>query len=394
METVGRPWKLRHHGRARARYLTAPALAVVLSVGGALPAAASPVIRTATAGSKASDVAQAEAFLRQHEGLDTAWDGPTSGPTAAKGKSIFVIGSDFTNTAIVEYADDVKKAGAALGWKVTLLDGQGTESGWVAAFGAAIARKASGIVTDVNIASVLPQADAAAKAGIKIVGIHAAGLPQAYPQYHLFYNIESSPTQIGQAEAEYAIATSDGHARVAIIYDDEYQIARVKADAMKDEILKCGGCKLLAFVNTPSADESTDMPPLATRFWSKYGKGMYLLSITDSYFDYAVPTLRSIGVPSSGPDSMILVGADGTASGYQRIRSNEYEVADVPEPFGLFGYEAIDELNRAFHGDAPYPYTPSVHIVTKSDINEEGGKKDEYTPDTNFAAHYLKIWKG
>lgn len=373
------------HVCAAAALTAATAVAPMLVAGAPLAGAA-----TRAASNANTVVAQAKQFIKQHEGIDTRWTGPTTGPTIAPHKSVVVVVSQADNTAAEEYANDIKAAGKAIGWNVTVLDGQGTESGWVSAFDAAIARRPDGIVTDCDITDLVPQLKEAAARGITVVGIHASSLPQPYPSYHLFYNEESDPQQIGQAIADWAIASSDGHARVVILYDDEYQISRVKEAAIKAQILKCKTCKLLAVTSSPIADAATDIPPLATRWWSEYGKGTYVLTIADTYFDYAASTLRSIGVPHNGIN---LVGSDGTASAYQRIRDGQYETATIPEPWGLFGYEAIDELNRAFHHLRPDEYKPDVYVVSKGDINLEGGKRDQFIPSDNYAAHYLAIWK-
>lgn len=343
----------------------------------------------ASASSVSDIVAKATASIEKHTGPQTEWTGPTTGPTIDGGKNIVVIGSNLSNNAVEEYSKEIEGAGKAVGWNITVLDGKGTQSGWVSAFNAAISRKPDGIITDTSADALKTQLSEAAAQNIPVVGIHAAAFPKAYPDQHLFFNEESNPQELGSAIADYAIADSKGKARVVILYDAEYAIARAKAEAIKAEIEKCSTCKLLAYVNSPIADEQTDIPPLATKWWSQYGKGTYILTIADTYFDYMVPALKSAGVP---PDGLKLVGSDGTPTAYQRVRTGSYEIATVPEPWGLFGYQAIDELNRAFHNAAPSLYTPPVYIVNKANIDTQGGKQDKFEPQNNYRQHYLKIW--
>ena len=57
-----------------------------------------------------------------------AWDGPTTGPTAAKNKTIIYVAGDLRNGGTSGVADGVKEAAAAIGWKLQVIDGQGQVS--------------------------------------------------------------------------------------------------------------------------------------------------------------------------------------------------------------------------------------------------------------------------
>ena len=61
------------------------------------------------------------------------WDGPTAGPAIAKGKSVVFIAADLKNGGILGASEGVKEAAAAAGWKLTVIDGQGSVSGRTAA---------------------------------------------------------------------------------------------------------------------------------------------------------------------------------------------------------------------------------------------------------------------
>ena len=61
------------------------------------------------------------------------WDGPTTGPKAAKGKKIVFVAGDLKNGGILGASEGVKEAAGSLGWTVTVIDGQGSVSGRTAA---------------------------------------------------------------------------------------------------------------------------------------------------------------------------------------------------------------------------------------------------------------------
>ncbi|MEM8851709.1 MAG: sugar ABC transporter substrate-binding protein, partial [Pseudomonadota bacterium] len=76
----------------------------------------------------------------------TEWDGPTTGPLAAEGKSIVVLAGDLKNGGILGVTDGVEEAAEAIGWEVRVLDGAGSIQGRTAAIGQALALQPDGIV--------------------------------------------------------------------------------------------------------------------------------------------------------------------------------------------------------------------------------------------------------
>ena len=76
------------------------------------------------------------------------------------------------------------------------------------------------------------------------------------------------------------------------------------------------------------------------------------------------------------------------------IRKGGFEVASVPEPSSLFGYEAMDAVIRAMAGQEPAHFLQPVFLIVKDNVDSEGGKNNEFVPSNNFACHYENIWKG
>lgn len=225
-------------------------------------------------------------------------------------------------------------------------------------------------------------------AKIPVVGLHAAALPGPDSNLHLWDNITSSGDEIGKALADYIIADSKGKGRAIILYDAQYAIAKLKAEAMKKEFATCSSCTLLDYVNSPLAEVTTQMPQLASSWVSRYGTPFYVMTIADYYYDFLVPPLRAGGVK---PDDVKLVGADGTPKAYDRIRNGDYQVATVPEPPGLQGYQAIDEMNRALNGAQPSNFIQPVYVVTKANVDKEGGSSNLFDPSNDYKDRYAKI---
>src|SRR5579863_1324951 len=321
------------------------------------------------------------------------WDGPTTGPKAAAGKKIVFVAGDLKNGGILGASEGVKEAAAAIGWKVTVIDGQGSVSGRTAAMGQALTLKPDGIVVggfDTKEQQVA--FDAAAKSGAAVVGWHSGTKPGPEPEAGIFANVTTSPLDVSNTAADEAIAESGGKAGVIIFTDSEYEIALFKARAMEAAIKKCGGCKVLEFVDSPIGESSQRMPQLTTTLLQKYGtKWTYSLAINDLYFDFMGPSLAAAGVKGDGAPKAISAG-DGSESAFQRIRAKQYQDGTVPEPLNMQGWQLVDELNRAFN-KAPWSgYVSGIHLVTADNVAYDGGDRNVFDPDNHYRDEYKKIW--
>ena len=358
-----------------------PLLAALLLGAAALPALA-----------QAADVtaADARAAVARYAGPQTKWEGPTSAPTPAKGMSIVYLSGDEQNDISREYGLYMKQAAAHLGWKLSVIDGKGSPASWVAGFNQAIALKPNGIAIFADAQSLQGPIRTAVGQGIAVVGLHAASLPGPQPDLNLFVNIQEDPREIGRAEADWAIADSDGRARVIVITHNEYQIAATKSGATRDQIAACGGCKMLDYANFPASEAAQRMPQLTTSWVQRFGLPLYVTSVGDNDLDFAVPALRAAGVK---PEQAKLIGADGNRSAYERIRKGgQYQTVTVSEPIELQAYQAIDEFNRAFNKAPPSGFVQPPYLVTPANVNSEGGDHDIFVPDNDYKAHYLKLW--
>jgi ribose transport system substrate-binding protein len=319
-------------------------------------------------------VAAIKKTVAQMQDPQTTWTGPTTGPVASPGKRIVYLSGQESNSLDAAYGQYLQQAAEKIGWTVTIIDGQGTPTGWLAGMNQAIALDPAGIVIFADATSLQQPIAVAHADHIPVVGLHAS--QTTGPGYGLYTNIQEDAAAIGRAEADYAIGDSNGTAHVIIVTHNEYGIAVIKSDAMKSELAKCKGCKVLSYVNFPAADADTRMAQIATSWVSTYGDSFYAMTVGDNDWDYAVPAL-SAGGASSG--SIKLIGSDGTATAYQRIRASSFEVATVPEPAQEKADYAIYQMNRALHGlpaDTPFGWTarmswppmrmPSSHSSTRT----------------------------
>ena len=321
------------------------------------------------------------------------WDGPTTGPKAQPGKFVVYVAQSMTNWGSAGSAAGAQEAAKAIGWKYQIIDGQSTESANSAALEQAIALKPDAIILGALAAEEFrPLLLKAAAQGIKIVGWHASGGAGLTPEDpEVLWNISTDPYVIAKTASEYVVANSGGKAQAIIMTDPQYPIVRTKVKGETDALTNCADCQILAVENCPFTEVSQRMPSLMNAMLQQYGSNLqYMLAHNDLFFDFAIPTLKAAGV---APDAVKMVSAgDGSESAYQRIRAGQYQIATVPEPTNLHGWMLIDELNRAFAGEKPSGYLTPVHLVTKDNIDLDGGKNNKYDPDNGYRDAYKKIW--
>jgi ribose transport system substrate-binding protein len=347
----------------------------------------------ACGGSRSSPVAVALDLLASAQRHSTEWDGPVRGPKAMPNKLVIYVAQDMRNGGVLGVSEGVQNAVAAIGWRLKIIDGAGSVAGRVAAINQAVALKPDGIILgSVDAQEEAKAIRAAAQQGIKIVGWHSTASSGPVEDPPIFTNVTTDASSVAKVAAAYALQTTGCAAGSVIFWQSGDAIGIKKAETMRDVLQACSGCKLLDYVNTPLADTAARMPQNTTSLLQRFGKSWTIgLGINDLYFDFASPALRSIGVPASGPPAFISAG-DGSVAAFNRVRSGDYQIGTVAEPLHEAGWQLVDELNRALSGQSPSGYVAPVHLVTKDNIQYDGGPNNVYDPDNNYQMHYKMIW--
>ena len=325
--------------------------------------------------------------------LAADWDGPTTGPSGAEGKSIVVLAGDLKNGGILGVTGGIEEAAAAIGWDVRVLDGAGSIQGRTGAIGQALALQPDGIIIN-GFDAVEQQAalEGVVDAGIPMVAWHSGPKIGCDAPGGIFANVSTDAMTVSEVAAEWALEDGGKDIGVVIFTDSTYQIAIDKADRLKDVVEKAGGT-VLEYVDTPIADTSTRMGPLTTSLLQKYSESWtHALAINDLYFDFMGPSLAAAGLaPEQGPQAGS--AGDGSEAAFQRIRSSGYQTITVAEPLNLQGWQLVDELNRAIQGEACSGYITSPALVTKEGL-EKMGDSNAFDPDIPYRDAYTAIWKG
>ncbi len=209
----------------------------------------------------------------------------------------------------------------------------------------------------------------------------------------MFANITTPPEEIALTAADYAIAKSDGHAQAAVMRNSETLIGRTKGDLIRKRIEACTGCAVLSFDVIPivgdldPGDAAHRQPDAALRRQADLDAGDQRPLFRFRHPGAARrrgrrrPARRCWSRPATAASRPMAASSDGN-----------YQVATVPEPLNLQGWMAIDELNRAFAGATWSGYVTKVHLVTKDNVEQDGGENNRFDPQNGYREHYKAIW--
>ena len=339
-------------------------------------------------------VQEAIANTISRTGVQSEWHGPTEGPAPKEGAKVVWIPTSSQNALSVTWGEEIEKVSELLGWEYTTIDGKGTAQGWTDAMTQAIALGPDVIMYSADANTLASKNQEANDEGVTVIGIHGTALPGPQPEVGLFSNITSDPRDIGQAQADYAIARTCGTAEVVDLFDSVYQIAEFKGMAVRDRIEECADCELLEYVDSPLSELETRQPQLCTTWALEHGSGWQGITVYDDIWNFCIPALADAGLTS---DDVTLIASDGTEAGYARVRAGEYQVATVPEPAELQAYMAIDDAIRAMAGEPPAGWDQPVFIhfndgIHGSNLAIEGGDQGKFVPSVDYVSEYMKLW--
>ena len=322
------------------------------------------------------------------------WPLPPPGPPGLPDKTIAFIGENFRNSGILGVGEGVREGADCINWDVKFFDIGGNDANKKAVFKQALDLKPDGLILgSIDANSVAPDLTPFKNAGIPIVGWHVSPFPGAVPHSPILLNVATDSVEVARTAASYAIAESNGKAKVVIFTDSRFAIATKKADTMAQIIKACKGCKLLEIIDLPLDTVCTVMEKTTERLLNQYDENWeYSLAINDLYYDYAIAEIVFSGKPAQGPPMNISAG-DGSPSALLRIKYGSYQKATVPEPLLLQGWQLVDELNRVMNKMPPSNYKVPLKILTIENIESHYNTLNLFDPKNGYREAYRKIWK-
>jgi ribose transport system substrate-binding protein len=255
-------------------------------------------------------------------------------------------------------------------------------------FASAIAKKPDGIITvalpATQVADKLAQAR---KTGIKTIGV--AAIPQGTrDEYDVYVQLLEAFTS--QLEAWYAIADSNGTAKVVYLWDYGYPHLVQGAEESLAVMKKCRTCKVLEVYKRElaTAADPVAMQKITTSLIQKYGKDLqYILT---PYGFGVTPVIEA--TRAAGRSDIKVLSKNAEVLNLGQVAQGKQR-ADFGTAVDWAGYAAIDQIIRLFAGQKPLkPWQEglSVRVFTKANAPKNGVV--DWTKLVDFKTEYKRLW--
>jgi ABC-type sugar transport system substrate-binding protein len=389
---------MNHFATSLRRAIPAIAVASVLATAACSPSgggsSGSPAAVSASAGAPAGATNAVDAAIK---GIGGAV--PTTGAKAVRGKNVWVISAFEQVHNLAVLTRQVKEAGAALGWTVSVCDGRNNENGaWAACVRQAVAAKASGIILEsVDCAPVKAALAEARSAGTKVVGLAAfdcndpqqgGGEPMFDASATFDATVPSTAEffrQQGKLRADWIIAQSKGSAKVLHVRFRGVTLGEYLADGFTKEIATCEGCSVLGTVDiTPQ-----DVPLIRQKFESALVKLPQINAVAVDVDFMMTAGIQPALVAANRP-GLIAAGGECSQDSLASLRTGRGIQMCIGSSLGWQAYSAADALNRVFAGVAPAPSGLGWSIVTKDRNMPSDGA--EFDSSIDYREAYRKLW--
>ena len=376
------------------RYAKAIALGACLAVLGACSASGG----GSTGTTDASVLAAAKAGVaRDFKGTSTS--PPTTGPTPKRNVNVMVISCGQITDACSVPAAAAQAAGRSLGWNVSVFDGKLDPTVFNQGVRQAIATHQDAIVLDsIDCGAVRQSLIAARSAGIKIYAFYAfdcndpayGGGPKMFDGSTVYAqpygsNYANLAKAIGAAEADYAIARTNGKAQVVEFTLQDIVFSSYAKKGFEEELAKCGGCRVLGNVTYAGPDIGPPLTAKAQAAFLRYPSANVSFAPVDSGAAFIAPAVSQF----KASRSIVALGGEGLAANIGLVRTDRGQ--DLASGGGAqwIGWSAIDGVNRLLNGQAPVSSGIGILLVDREhNLPASGPVRNPI----DFAAAYRQAW--
>jgi ribose transport system substrate-binding protein len=325
--------------------------------------------------------------------LDRPWGTPGSGFAILPGRHLVYLAQDMGNGGIAGVAEGLREAAGTVGWTLTVLDAGGDDAVLAQTLTQALRLRPDALVLGGADALVLQAAladrpEAGLYSSVPVFAWHGAPMPGRIPGTQVHVNVTSNSQAVAELAATVAIADSKGQAGVVILTDGRFAIAREKAAIMQRLVESCHECRLLAVEDVAISDAGARMKEVFQRLNSQFGSAWtHTLAINDVYFDALAQ------VPQAARLRNISAG-DGSSSALSRLLAGgRGQIATVPEPLLLQGWQLVDEIGRHFAGQPPSGFVPPVAVLTAGNAGSAITRGTLFDPPVSYRAVYRSRWQ-
>lgn len=347
-----------------------------------------------SAGGGSAGVNAAKAALTKYKAIPT-FTSPGSqldGKSIAAGKTVLVIPYSSTIQYNVAFADAIKKADDAVGFKTTIYSDDGTPTSWAAGINLGISQHVAVIdlIAGLDVEQIKPQIQAATKAGIAVVGSTYNDASQPTPSY-LTTDVPLGYAQAGRLEADQAIADTNGKADVIVITSSGLNASTAMTPGVQQEFKsQCPSCTVHV-IDVPVTQWATQITPQVESTIASDPNVNYVLPNYDSEAQYVIAALTAKGVENK----VGIATFNGTPAPMALVASGKMTM-DVGENIAWAGYATTDANLRSIGQTNKPAVTIDEHIplrvFDKTNIADAGNPPNLSSGYGDAEQGYLKVW--
>lgn len=352
-----------------------------------------------------------EAFVAEAaERLDAWYAGvdrplPKSSPKPLKDVNLWVISCGQAAEGCAAGAEGATQAGKALGWDVTVFDGEFNPEKWNAGIRQAIAANADAIaIDDFDCDAVKSALDEARAAGIKIYAWYAfdcdyenSGEAKRFdaevqygddpdiPYDDGIVTFQDYALGYGASAADWMIVKTDGEAKVVVPLHPELKVVKELEDGFIQRIEECESCEIVEELEFTLADLGTTLQQKVQTALNQHPEANAVFGTYDAALQLGI---AQAVVASGRNDELWVTGGEGFAANVDLIKENKGQDHFTGSASRWTGWAAVDGINRMLQGepqvdaglgwqagDAENNLPPSGE---RYDGNEAGAYKDNY----------------
>jgi ribose transport system substrate-binding protein len=317
------------------------------------------------------------------------WEGPTEPDPAAPNKKILFIMTVGGTTGQELVEEGAKAAAKAIGWEISIFNGEGTPASYAEGIAQAITEHVDGVVTSsITPTLVINQMKELKAAGIPAVAISNTAEPvdEAWLA-NIGYNEEKEAKYLAAGIAQ----ESGGDAKIMMINDKEFGVVVNRFEAFKKVLPEiCPECEVVTETEMQVTELETKIGPKVGSLLQANPEVNYIYA---PYDDAAIPMIAAVK-QANLQDEVKIVSYGGYDQSTDAIRKGEVQTMTIANAVPWQSWEALDVLNRHFtNKEIPQNAlnTDPVKLLTKETVPPEG---QYFTgAEADYEKNYEELWK-
>jgi ribose transport system substrate-binding protein len=304
------------------------------------------------------------------------------------GKSIFSIPVSSANPFTKNIETAMSNVAKSVGFHFTEWQNQGQVSQWVQGMDQATNQKVNliDLLAGTDPRVLVPQVEAARKAGIPVVASHYNGLEQKAA--HASHDVPIDYFKAGQLLADWAMVQTSGKLNALVLISTGPLSTDSMMAGIEEEFKKCDTCKKKV-INVPVVDWGTRIQPNVQSALLADPSVNYIIIIYDSMAQFVVPAVTIAGATERAKMNAF----NGTPFVLGLVQQGKVEM-DIGENLDWIGHAIMDAEMRIVCGLPPVR-DPKIPFY----IFDKNNAKDAGTPPQlsqgygdAYIAGYRKLW--